>query len=250
VISLVRDSDATREHRGYTVQGFEKWALVYYKDKDIEPRPEASLVHYGPHRDSRTHFHNVDQFQIFYGVPGAVFQRSPIPELFVQYADAWRAYGPFSVEETAMDFFTLHARVSRHQGFMPEDRDTRPQSGARQYGFDLSPYLCPSADIAEQYTQHEAIPLEDDGLAATVFCAKSGVDLTFSLPAESAGSHVLVIDGSLVDEGESFGARTLAWVPAGSEAAHFRTGPEETTHVLVMSYPRPTWNPPADDPEQ
>src|SRR5215467_525480 len=62
----------------------------------VEPGPEGFMLKFRPGAGLPAHFHDVNQFQVFFGSPGATFGRHAIPELMVHYAAAGTLYGPFA----------------------------------------------------------------------------------------------------------------------------------------------------------
>ena len=93
--------------------------------------PEAFLVDYGPQRTTPAHFHSVDQFQVFFGAPGARYQRHQIPAVELHYADAFVTYGPFFTGEERMKFFTLRPCQGQFKGEMPSERHKLHYRGRR-----------------------------------------------------------------------------------------------------------------------
>src|SRR5580704_1699514 len=55
--------------------------------------PEANVIQLH-NRRINTHFHPVDQFQIFLGAPGAKYQHQEVNGIAVHWADAYATYGP------------------------------------------------------------------------------------------------------------------------------------------------------------
>ena len=91
----------------------------------------------------RAHFHEVDQFQVFFGGAGATYQRHEVPWAMLHYADAYTTYGPFQAGGSTLRFFTLRARPTLGTHYMPESRDKLVRRGRRTLHLALEPEAPP-----------------------------------------------------------------------------------------------------------
>ena len=77
------------------------------EDKSIDT-PMAFLAEGSANRVLRTHFHEVDQFQVMYNGSGAV-GRTPVGPGAVHFSRAYTPYGPISYSDKGLGFITLRA---------------------------------------------------------------------------------------------------------------------------------------------
>lgn len=98
--------------------------VSYYFEPDATAGgPEAYLVELAPNMTTGTHFHEVDQWQVFFPSDGASYQRQDIDSIMLHYTDAFTPYGPFSSGgRDSLQFFTLRAKGSSMHAPMPEER--------------------------------------------------------------------------------------------------------------------------------
>src|SRR5690348_1666786 len=98
------------EHVRLEAKHFDSYVFFSTRDAEGEgPQMYMNQVDRGVELGS--HFHRVDQFQVFFGDEGSVFQRKPIPELLVHYTDAYSVYGPFkAAPDSDLLYATIRAR--------------------------------------------------------------------------------------------------------------------------------------------
>jgi hypothetical protein len=200
--------------------------------------PEAFLVDYGPQRTTVAHFHSVDQFQIFFGAPGGLYQRHAIPPVELHYADAFVTYGPFSAGQERIKFFTLRPCQGQYRGNMPEDRHKLKYRGRRGHHVDLEEHL--SAESAPgDVDEVVLISRDDDGLSASLLVA--GPRVTVPLPSThgTSGMYACVLTGGVEVDGTVVGPLTLGWTPPDESESVVRTVDDSVTRLLLMTYPFP-----------
>ncbi len=201
--------------------------------------PQAYLAELGPGFVEHAHFHNVDQFQVFFGGGDAFFQRHSVSKMLLQYADAFATYGPFGAGETTLGLYTLRSRASGLRAYMPQDRDKMTHRGLRQRSVDLVSYVervpGPSPVI------EAVLPPEQDGLAAYWIDLPPGADAT-APEADGAGQFHCVVSGSVQAGGQTFGPMSLGWIAAGpaTPTVGFRCASDGPASVLVLQLPHPT----------
>jgi hypothetical protein len=222
--------------RGATQRQFD----YFGKSSTQQFGPEAFLVDYGPERTTTAHFHSVDQFQVFFGAPGARYQRHPIPAVELHYADAFVTYGPFSAGEARMRFFTLRPCQGQYKGEMPSERSKLRYRGRRSLHVDLAPYFAVSSAGGEPVVAPVIAP-HDDGLSATFLTAGPGVEIVLPSTAATSGGFACVLSGEVEVRGhvgQRLGKYSLGWAGPG-EVPIMRTTHAPITRVLSMTYPYP-----------
>jgi hypothetical protein len=207
------------------------------RSTDAQFGPEAFLVEQPPDITIGAHFHDVDQFQVFFSSPGATYQREPISTVTLHYADAYSTYGPFASGPTdELHFFTLRAHHSSMHADMPGSRDKLLYRGRRQKTIELGPVL--SEEPAEHSGTVTLIAAEEDGLAADLVTVAPGDELNLPVTNEITGRYYCVLSGELVVDGEPLEARSLGW--STSEGTTHRLGAGEAgCQVLALDFPFP-----------
>jgi hypothetical protein len=212
----------------------------------FDPEPQAFLAHM-PARDAlRTHFHDIDQFQLFFEAPGFTFQRRPVSRLDAHYVDAFVPYGPISPGDEAAHFMTLRPVHTDFRGFMPEERDKLLHRGRRNMSIDVASSLGCDPLAPREVRVEELVPAHDDNLAA--FLLGAGPRATFDAPSSvgSSGQYHYVIEGRAeTASGRIVSERALGWCDPDA-TVHYTAGNEGCT-ILVLQFPSPPTFPlPAD----
>jgi hypothetical protein len=195
--------------------------------------PQGFLVEMLPEHVGPAHFHDINQFQVFFPARGARYQRTAIDAVLLHYADAYATYGPFESGAEPLQFFTLRATHTRFIGYMPTDRDKIVRRGGRNVHVEVPPRRLDTS----QGTVDALIGPHPDGLAAHRLTAGAGGSLP--IPASGGiGKYVLVLDGEVLHDGERHGAQSLAWLdPEGPEVL---SAPKSSGFdALVMEFPVP-----------
>ncbi|HWL45132.1 MAG TPA: hypothetical protein VNQ73_19470 [Ilumatobacter sp.] len=207
---------------------------------DAPEGPQAVLIEdYPPYGVTRSHFHAVDQYHIFFGSEGSWYQRSPIPALGVHYADAYATYGPFGTDEVSLTFFALRATPSRMIAYMPESRDQLKYRGRRHAFLDVGEALVlASNDEESQWT--DLIQEHDDGLHAEVARMAPGASIDLPpLPDPSPGRYIFIAAGDLVQGDMHHAEGCLAWDPGDVPAGPLYAG-ARGCNLLVLQMPQCT----------
>src|SRR5256885_10627137 len=102
--------------------GFDR--QLYFGRPDVAgPGPQIYVNTLDPGVELAAHFHKVDQFQVFFGTPGATFKRHEISPLMVHYTDAYSTYGPFRASaDVPLRLTTIRAESSIFGAVMPGPR--------------------------------------------------------------------------------------------------------------------------------
>jgi hypothetical protein len=182
-----------------------------------------------------THFHGVDQFQVFVRGSGTV-GRHGVVEGTAHYADRYTVYGPLSPGPAGMAYLTLRPTHDTGASFMPDARqkladllegsDRRP-SERRNLSLDLHTPIDPGA-------WHDLVD-HDDGLRISAFAAAPG-EAVETVCVMGAGAYALVVEGSLItEEGACAPTGSLRWRAPGSSIE----GRAEAVgaRVVVLQFP-------------
>jgi hypothetical protein len=203
------------------------------------PGPQIYMNNVDPGVMLSAHFHRIDQFQVFFGNDGAVFQRKPIPLVFVHYADAFRTYGPFSAAPNApLLYATIRAHSDNYGGVMPGARSERPYLGRRHLSAGVDGWDAGSRPGAEASRTVEIFRPATDGLAA--YLVQLGAGAAWNAPdaRTTSGRALCVVDGELRVNDMSYGPRSIGWQARTEPAPDVRAGAGGCA-LLMLDFPWP-----------
>jgi hypothetical protein len=202
---------------------------------DIPDGPQAHVAIQGAATAPiGTHFHGVDQFQVFVRGSGTV-GRHRVVEGTAHYADRHTVYGPLRPGPAGMAYLTLRPAHDTGASFMPAARQQladvleasgRPTSDRRNLALDLH---APTGTGAWQ-----DLVAEDDELRISVSIPGPGQAVE-TRSVGGAGAYALVLDGSLVTEEGGAPTGSLRWLPPGSHVGG-RAGPDGA-RLVALQFP-------------
>jgi rubredoxin len=207
------------------------------EDKSIDT-PMAFLAEGSANRVLRTHFHEVDQFQVMYNGSGAV-GRTPVGPGAVHFSRAYTPYGPISYSDKGLGFITLRAHRDPGAQYLPENREVlgkvakrTPWQVTATPDFDLDP--------GERGVATKALDgvKDDKGLAAYSVKMSAGATAYTPDPSKGDGQYVLVMKGSIVHEGRLKKDLTIIWVGRNEGPFQLVAGPEGM-EGLILNFPVP-----------
>ena len=215
------------------------------------PGPQAFLVEMPGPCTNMAHFHEIDQFQLFFGGNSSWYKRHALPPLTVHYSDAYSTYGPFgSSSEETFRFLTLRPVRSVVAGYMPWARKMLERQGRlthrRRRNFSVELTLDTSVSDGGS-VERTVIEPEADGLAAKAISLAPGV--SFDGPARderSAGRYYYVARGSIENEGTVVGAGSVGWL-GSDDLVPVLTAASGGCDLVVLDFPSQR-NPSAEPP--
>jgi hypothetical protein len=229
-----RDDSQLIEYEGPTVGAVE--LRNYFGDvmSDTAEPQAFSVFMKTPHQVLRPHFHPVRQYQIFTKWTGS-FGQHPVKPGTVHYADEYSPYGPITAGPDGVEFFTLRCAGTFETFFMPESRDDMPMRAGRS----ISALAEPSADRDREHrtdpSVNELFTPSDDGLHA--YAVHLGPHGTQTIrPRPDVSGYWVVMAGSLIHEGDSFGERSLVFCDAHSEPYEVQAG-ADGLDLIVTQFP-------------
>jgi hypothetical protein len=229
------------EHQRVAEHSFDSH-VFFGSRKYSGPGPQVYMNNVDPGITLAAHFHRIDQFQVFFGTEGALFQRKPIPSVFVHYVDAFRTYGPFSAAaDASLLYATIRAESDNYGGVMPGARDERPYLGRRHLSAGVDGWDAASRPAGGAAETVEVFPPAADGLSVSL--VRLGANAAWSSPDAGAtsGRALCVLDGELrADEGP-FGPRAIGWQARTDPAVVLQAGPDGCA-LLTLDFPRPASN--------
>ena len=197
--------------------------------------PQAYLAGVPLGQKVASHFHPVDQFQVFFGSDGAYFERHAINRLHVQYADAYTPYGPFGAGDTELRFFTLRPRSTDQHHTMPGARDKLV--GPR--GRSVQASLQNTGVYAEPVSTKTIFAPSPHGMAAYQLQLAAGQSMVAPSPHGSGGQYIIVTDGSMQCRAGSFPYQSCLFLGADDPPLQLSAPASGGCEVLVLQYRRP-----------
>jgi hypothetical protein len=200
--------------------------------------PQSFMVEHPQGRVGVAHFHNVDQYQVFFPSAGATYKQAPIDSPIFHYTDAYTVYGPYAAgEDQPLHSLTLRARHSQVTAFVPEERDKLPKaSQARRH---VTTALGPARRMASGESDIRVLIVpDDDGLSAYVIEAGPATAIALPPATRSAGQYCCVLDGSVIEGGRAYESRAVRWDDPDQAVQTLTSGPAGM-RVLVVRFPDP-----------
>ncbi|MDV6271348.1 hypothetical protein [Rhodococcus globerulus] len=213
---------------------------VFFGDRKHEgPGPQIYMNAVDPGVKLAAHFHRIDQFQVFFGGDESIFQRRPIPSVFLHYTDAYSSYGPFAASaETSLLYATIRARSDNYGGVMPGARKDRPHNGGRQMSAEVQDWAIDTLPSQGAHEVLEVFAAESDGLAAGLVRLGPNTEYTPPPADATAGRTFCVLDGTLRTSGSTFESRSIGWQGRDDSPNVMHSG-DEGCSILVLDFPWP-----------
>jgi hypothetical protein len=210
----------------------------YVGSRGEEPGPQGWLIDFPAGRRVNLHFHDVDQFQVFFPSPGSTFRRHEMEPLVVHYADAYSTYGPIVAGPTDMHFTTLRAQGSRFVAYLPKERDKLVKKGKRNYHVGLEGWLSEPLPAEGEALMKPLFKPQSDNMAIYTVAAGRGARFEGPSPRQSSGQYYCVVGGTFDDGAQQLERMTVAWRSPDDDLPALVAGPEGG-RLLVMQFPAP-----------
>jgi hypothetical protein len=188
------------------------------------------------------HFHSVQQFQYVASGSGTIAGR-PLARGVVHYADGFTPYGPICAGPTGLTYATLRPCHDTGVNVMPAAQDRLAQllgtperlaANRRQFTVDL---LAQQAEAAASDGSRWIDRCErSDGLRIAVVSLPARATAP-PVTAGGAGAFLLVVDGTMEGERESYRTGSIRWNEAG-EPVRQRAG-GEGARLALLQFPAP-----------
>lgn len=221
----------------------QSWKInMFGKNSDIAaPDPQAFRLDLNAHQKLDSHFHIVDQFQVFIAGSGTI-GREEVRLVTVHYADHHTGYGPLIASEQGLSYLTLRSKTDAGLVYLstPNVREKlRPTkrrhrtSGA--VALSIEPVLRNRTELTVDTVVEEQAG--DDGMNVTVFRAGPSTAFTTPEPAEGGGQYLIVLNGSLVYENTTYKPYSLIFVRFDDVAPQLLAG-EGGVELMVTQFPK------------
>jgi hypothetical protein len=232
--TFVGESDTRKLTNQYDVVN-----RYYFGDRDAtNAGPQSWLIEYPADRKVRSHFHQIDQFQVFFTQPGTIYQRHEMESLVVHYADAYSTYGPIVTGAQPIKFMTLRAQGSSFVAFMPEGRDALIKRGLRNFHVGLASWLEDPVPPPGEVATQSLFKAQKDGLAAFTVSAGSGATVIGPSPEGSSGQYYCVVSGNARSGDRELLPFSVGWCDENDDPPVLVAG-EYGARWLVLQFPSP-----------
>jgi len=218
------------------VKGGLRWTTYFMQPPKGTRLPQAFLVENTPHRHLRTHFHDVDQFQVIVS-GGGTLGRHAVRPYTVHFARAHTPYGPITAGDDGLAWLTIRARRDAEGAqFLPEKREELARSlGRNPWQISQDPlFLDFDGDVALRPVPGVA---DERGLGAYSLRVKPNATAQAPDPSGTGGQYLVVLRGSMKRDGKEQRAITIGYVAPDERCLELRSG-DEGLDALVLNFPR------------
>jgi len=204
--------------------------------------PQAFLLEMSPQQKLVSHFHEVDQFQIFVGGSGTIGRNKPATlSNTMHYADHHTGYGPIVASAQGFSYFTLRAQTDAGAVEIdkPGYREKLKPSKKRHF---LAPIALSTEPVLASRTETVLEPMIpdqekfDDCLGAYVLRVGPGMQATGPDPRGSGGQYFLVLNGGMQFGGADYPLWSLLFVGPDDAPCTFTAG-RGGVEMFVGQYP-------------
>lgn len=218
------------------------WKInMFGKNSDIAaPDPQAFRLDLNAHQKLDSHFHIVDQFQVFIAGSGTI-GRDTVHLVTVHYADHHTGYGPLIASEQGLSYLTLRSKTDAGLVYLttPNVREKLRPTKRRHRTSDpvalsIEPVLRNRTELTVDTVLEEQPG--DDGMNVKIF--RFGPNMTAQTPDPSlgGGQYLIVLNGSLIHEGQSYKPYSLIFLQSEDTTPTLLAG-EDGLELMVTQFP-------------
>jgi len=218
------------------VKGGTRWSTRFMQPPQGTRLPQAFLVENTPHRHLRTHFHDVDQFQVITSGGGTLGKHAVQPYA-VHFSRAHTPYGPIQADERGIAWLTIRARRDAEGAqFIPEKREKLVQVAGRNPWqiSEIAEFIDPTGEVALN-------PLpgitDDRGLGAYALRMKPHASAKLPDPSGTGGQYLIVVKGSLERDGKTQHSLAIGYIAPDEPCLEIQAGPEGLD-ALILNFPQ------------
>ena len=232
VVALA-DVQGTKEQLG--TPGNEIWRTHFLKPVPGTGEPQAFLIEYAPARILRTHFHDVDEFQIVVSGDGMLGKHA-IGPFDIHFASAFTPYGPLVAGAQGLSFLTLRAyRDSAGPQFWPGNRLVLSDLHGRDpwQVFQKVDLLERGGSLVSKSLTHLTGRC---GLAGWVLNIPPNMNMQLPAALGPRGQYAVVVDGSIRIESRTLQAPIIGFAASGEMPLTITSG-KEGAALIVLNFP-------------
>lgn len=218
------------------------WKVNLFGANSDVPKPDlqAFRIDMSTNMILESHFHIVDQFQIFMAGSGTI-GRDRADMITAHYADHHTGYGPLVAGEQGMSYLTLRSKTDAgliklstpnvRELLEPTKRRHRVSS---KVVLSIPPVLQHRDEVGIESVMEERAG--DDGMRVLVYRMGAGMEAQAPETAATGGYYTIVMNGSLVHEGAEYLPWSLVWTSHTDAAPMLRAG-EKGLEAMIAVFP-------------
>jgi hypothetical protein len=186
------------------------WRTDFLKPSDTVPQnsqtisPQAFLIEMTPQEIIHPHFHEVEQFQVFFEGEGQMGRtEGKLGPSVVHYTDAYTGYGPITASQQGLSYFALRPRKDpgaiylHKEGYREKLRPSKKRHFSIPFVKSTQAVLSHlEKPVVEQLFENGHYSL-DDGLSACMVRLGPQQSFTVQSTAQSGGQYLVNIQGVL-----------------------------------------------------
>ncbi|WP_378944337.1 hypothetical protein [Mesorhizobium sp. ANAO-SY3R2] len=221
----------------------QSWKVnLFGKNSDIAtPELQAFRIDLNAHQKLDSHFHIVDQFQVFIAGGGSI-GRDQVHLVTVHYADHHTGYGPLIASAQGLSYLTLRSKTDAGLVYLttPNVREKLKPTKRRHrvsepVTLSIDPVLRNRSEVSVE-TVIEEQP-GDDGMNVKVIRLGPSMTTQAPDPSEAGGQYLIVLNGSLLLDGQTYTPYSLVFVRPTDEAPMLSAG-EGGAEIMITQFPR------------
>src|SRR5262245_61882050 len=194
-------------------------AQAYQRPADVPlafgQTPRAFLTRRPPGDVIDPHFHEITQYQVVVEGKGSIGRHALHP-LTVHFTDAYTPYGPIVTSDEGLAFFTIRPRTDNGgTHYMPKSRDRMPRRAGR--ALTVHAQVGGPPRKPGEVTTDTLIATTDDGVQSKLLSFGAGAAARPDGNGPLQDRFLVVVDGSLVQDGRAFGLYSCIYGEAGEE---------------------------------
>ena len=236
-VASYTEKEPSRFRRG------QSWKInLFGKNSDTAtPDPQAFRLDLNAHQKLDSHFHIVDQFQVFIAGSGTI-GRNEVQLVTVHYADHHTGYGPLIAGAQGLSYLTLRSKTDAGLVYLntPNIREKlKPTKRRHRVSPQVTLSIDPVLRSRETISVESVIEEEPGGDGMNVKVIRLGANMTAQSPdpGEGGGQYLIVLNGSLLLEGKTYDPYSLVFVRSTDEAPILAAG-EGGLEIMVTQFPR------------
>lgn len=186
------------------------WRTDFLKPSDSVPQdsktvsPQAFLIEMTPQEIIHSHFHEVEQFQVFFEGEGQMGRtEGKLGPSVVHYTDAYTGYGPITASQQGLSYFALRPRKDPGAIYLHKEGYREKLRPSKKRHFSIPFVKSTQAvlghlemPVVEQLFDNSHYSL-DDGLSACMVRLGPKQSFTIQSTIQSGGQYLVNIQGVL-----------------------------------------------------
>lgn len=210
------------------------WRTDFLRPSEAAPQdsktvsPQAFLIEMTPQEIIHPHFHEVEQFQVFFEGEGQMGRtEGKLGPTVVHYTDAYTGYGPITASQQGLSYFALRPRKDPGAIYLHKEGYREKLRPSKKRHFSI-PFVKSTQAVLGHLEKPVVEPLFDnshysldDGLSASLVRLGPNQAFTIQSSTQSGGQYLVNIQGVL-----KYGDRDFA------ESSVFFSEPADVSFVV------------------